>query len=320
MRLNQQQSLSKHDLPKRRLGTTKLVVTRLGYGSMELRGSRVWKGRRVDGRTAERLLNSVLDYGINFIDTASVYGASEALIGKYLSHRRLEFFLATKCGWTVERFDEDTDLTPHVWTRKNILNSVEQSLRRMRTDYIDLIQLHNPTPEECEHGDLVNTLERLREQGKIRSIGTSTKIPDVLSFLGLGVFQTFQIPYSALRREHENYITEIGKQKAGIIVRGGLANGEPGLGQGIHRFWNKYRDARLDDLREVNESKTAFLLRFALSHNAVDTVIVGTLQVEHLREGVEAALNGRLREDVYIEALRRLEVAGVSAPAIKSQS
>jgi aryl-alcohol dehydrogenase-like predicted oxidoreductase len=316
MRLNRQ-SLPKHDLPKRGLGTTKMVVTRLGYGAMELRGSRIWKGRQVDGRTAERLLNSVLDYGINFIDTASVYGASEALIGKYLSRRRSEFFLATKCGWLVERFDAGTDLTPHVWTRKNIFDSVEQSLRRMRTDYIDLIQLHNPTPEECEHGDLVNTLVCLKKQGKVRSIGISTKIPDILSFLGLGVFQTFQMPYSALRREHENYLAEIGKQKAGTIVRGGLANGEPGMGQGISRLWNKYRTARLDELRAANESRTAFLLRFALSHNAIDTVVVGTLQAEHLREDVEASVRGPLRRDIYVEALRRLELAGVVAPAIK---
>ena len=83
---------------KRVLGRTGLEVTPLGYGAMEVRGSRIWGGRPVTEEQADTILNAVLDAGINFIDTANDYGRSEEFIGKYLSKRRDEFYLATKCG------------------------------------------------------------------------------------------------------------------------------------------------------------------------------------------------------------------------------
>src|SRR3954470_10786260 len=88
-------------LEKRVLGRTGLEVTALGYGAMEVRGSRIWGGRPVTEAQAESILNAVLDAGINFIDTANDYGRSEEFIGKYISGRRSEYYLATKCGCTV---------------------------------------------------------------------------------------------------------------------------------------------------------------------------------------------------------------------------
>jgi aryl-alcohol dehydrogenase-like predicted oxidoreductase len=93
-------------LPQNSLGRTGLVVTKLGYGAMEVRGSRIWGGRPIEDATAEQILNAVVDNGITFIDTANDYGRSEEYIGRFLSHRRAEFVLATKCGCTVMRRDE----------------------------------------------------------------------------------------------------------------------------------------------------------------------------------------------------------------------
>src|SRR5512134_878865 len=98
-------------LPTATLGKTGLEVTRLGYGAMEVRGPRIWGGRPVTEEQAERILNAVLDAGINLIDTSNDYGRSEEFIGKYLAHRREEYILATKCGCTVVRRDDDTDDT-----------------------------------------------------------------------------------------------------------------------------------------------------------------------------------------------------------------
>src|SRR5512143_1693905 len=137
-------------LPTATLGRTRLKVTRLGYGAMEVRGSRIWGGRPVTEEQANTILNAVLDSGINFIDTANDYGRSEEFIGKYISTRRSEFILATKCGCTVVRRDENTDDTPHVWTRDNLFRGLNESLQRMKTDYIDIMQLHNPPVEETE--------------------------------------------------------------------------------------------------------------------------------------------------------------------------
>src|SRR5437762_4494129 len=105
-----------NQIPKRPFGKTGLSTTVLGYGAMEVRGPRIWGGRPVTEEQANTILNAVLDAGINFIDTANDYGRSEEFIGKYLSRRRSEFYIATKCGCNVVRKDENTDETPHVWT------------------------------------------------------------------------------------------------------------------------------------------------------------------------------------------------------------
>src|SRR5579871_2132805 len=116
----------------RALGRTGADVTILGYGAMELRG--LPRGPEIADEDAGRLLNSVLDGGINLIDTSPDYGRSEELIGTYIAHRRDEYFLASKCG-CVPGAAMGTD---HIHTAENIRAGVEQSLRRMNTDHLDL--------------------------------------------------------------------------------------------------------------------------------------------------------------------------------------
>lgn len=298
-------------LTKRTLGRTGLEVTDLSYGAMEVRGSRIWGGRPVTEMQAETILNAVLDSGINFIDTANDYGRSEEFIGKYLHKRRNEFYLATKCGCTVVHKDEHTDDTPHVWTRENLFRGLHESLERMKTDYIDVMQLHNPSVEQSESGELVAVLQEMKQQGKVRWIGCSSTHPHLETYIAQGVFDVFQIPYSALERHHEDAITQAGQAGAGIIVRGGVARGEPGVGLGDGDRWTAFEKAGLDDLRAEGESRTAFLLRFTLSHPEMDTTIVGTLIPEHLQENVRIAEQGPLPADVYAEAKKRLAAATV---------
>ena len=152
------------NLPQNSLGRTGLSVTKLGYGAMEVRGPRIWRGRPIEDAEAEQILNAVVDNGITFIDTANDYGRSEEYIGRFLSHRRDEFVLATKCGCKVVRRDESTDETPHVWTKENLFRGLHESLTRMRVDYVDVMQLHNPSVEQCENGDLITALQDMREQ------------------------------------------------------------------------------------------------------------------------------------------------------------
>jgi aryl-alcohol dehydrogenase-like predicted oxidoreductase len=109
-------------MERRILGRTGLEVMQLGFGAMEIRGPRIWSGRPVTDGQAERILNAVLDAGINFIDTAYDYGLSEEYIGRFISHRRSEYYLATKRGCTVVNAG-DHDETPHVWTRENLLHN-----------------------------------------------------------------------------------------------------------------------------------------------------------------------------------------------------
>lgn len=293
------------------LGRTGLKITRLSFGAMEIRGSRIWRGREVTDKQAETILNAVLDEGINFIDTANDYGRSEEFIGKYIAHRRKEYYLATKCGCTVVRRDENTDDTPHVWTRDNLFRGLNESLQRMKTDYVDIMQLHNPPVEETEKNNLVDVLKEMQQQGKVRFISISTTLPHLPTYLKWGVFDTFQIPYSALERDHEDWISKTAEAGIGTIIRGGVARGEVGVGLGNDDRWKKFEESSLDELREPGESRTAFMLRFTLSHPHVNTTIVGTLYPEHLRENIAALEKGPLPADIYEESKLRLKKVGV---------
>ena len=301
--------MSRNGIPTTTFGRTCLEVTKLGYGAMEVRGTRIWGGRPVADEEADTILNAVLDSGINFIDTANDYGRSEEYIGRYISHRRSEFVLATKCGCTVVHRDEHTDDTPHVWTRENLFRGLHESLERMKTDYVDLMQLHNPSVEQTESGELVEALTAMKEQGKARFIGISSTEPHLDTYISWGVFDAFQIPYSALERVHEASIQLAARAGAGVILRGGVARGEPGEGLGNEDRWKVWNAANLDELLDEGETRTQFLLRFTNTHPGMHTNIVGTKNPAHLNENVVAAAKGPLSDEVYAEAKRRLDLA-----------
>ena len=294
------------ELASNDLGRTGLPVTKLGYGAMEVRGSRIWGGREIEDSQAEGILNAVVDLGITFIDTANDYGRSEEYIGRYLAHRREEYVLATKCGCTVVHRDETTDDTPHVWTRENLFRGLHESLERMKTDHVDLIQLHNPSVEQCEDNDLVAVLQEMKDQGKARWIGISATNPHLETYIGWGVFDSFQIPYSALERQHEELIQAASDSGAGVIVRGGVARGEPGAGLGDDERWATWKAAGLDELLADGETATQFLLRFTNAHPGMNTNIVGTMSVDHLRDNIAAAAQP-MSAETYAEAKRRLD-------------
>jgi aryl-alcohol dehydrogenase-like predicted oxidoreductase len=182
----------------------------------------------------------------------------------------------------------------------------------MRTDRVDLLQLHNPSVELAEEHGLVDTLREIQASGKARFIGASATSPHLATYIDWGVFDAFQIPYSALERRHEKLITRAHQAGAGTIIRGGVARGEPGEGLGGKDRWATWEQAKLDELLGDGETRTQWQLRFTLSHPGVDTIIVGTLNPAHLADNVRAAAAGPLSPDVYEEAKRRLDAAGES--------
>ncbi len=306
------------ELPKRTLGRTGLEVTTLGYGAMELRGAP--RGRDVSEAQAERILNAVLDAGINFIDTSVDYGVAEERIGRYISHRRSEYFLASKCGCVAGDLAKNPpplqpgQRSPHVFTAENIVQGVNQSLERMKTDYLDLVQFHSsPSRAQLEEHGGLEALQDLQRQGKVRFIGISGTIPNLKEQIEMGVFDSFQIPYSALERQHETLIEQASRAGAGIVVRGGAAKGGPGKEQGD--FWDAWQRVGIDDLLG-GMSRQEFILRFTCTHPDLDTTIVGTINPDHLQDNLNALLAGPLPADVYDEAKRRLAEAGSAPVAI----
>ncbi len=185
------------------LGRTGLEVTQIGYGSMGIRGPKTWGVRAVSEETADEFLNSVLDAGINFIDTAPDYGISEQRIGQYISSRRSEFYLATKCGCVYTQHEEHLGID-HVWKQDVLKRNIETSLQRLRTDHVDILQFHGGDAETLQREGLIDTLLDFRDQGLIKFIGASSALPHLPALVNLGVFDTFQIPYSCLAPQHHD--------------------------------------------------------------------------------------------------------------------
>jgi aryl-alcohol dehydrogenase-like predicted oxidoreductase len=302
----------------RPLGGTGADVTILSYGAMELRGQP--RGPEIADADAGRLLNAVLDAGINLIDTSPDYGRSEELMGAYIGHRRDEFFLASKCGCPMELPAGPPPPYPHDYSPGNVRANVEQSLRRLGTDRLDLVQVHmSPSQATMEQNQTVETLKDLQAEGKLRYIGMSGILPNLPDHLAMGVFDVFQIPYSAVQRDHEDLIAQAKNAGAGTFIRGGAARGaasedknwsvspltqDPGVGQ---RNWETSGVAGL--LAEAGMSNMEFVLRFTLSHPGLSTTIVGTSNPDHLAGNIAVAEKGPLPDDLYEEAKKRLPEA-----------
>ena len=156
----------------------------------------------------------------------------------------------------------------------------------------------------------------MRQQGKTRWFGASAILPSLQTFIEWDAFDEFQIPYSALEREHEDWIDNAVKAGMGTVIRGGVAKGEPGQGLGRSDVWNTYEEARLDELRGDDETPTGFMFRYTLSHPGINTIIVGTQNTNHLRANIESLRMGPLPPDVYSETKNRLTAVGMT-PAME---
>jgi len=290
---------------KKTLGRTGWDVTQLGYGTMGLRGPKTWGVRVVEEHEAEAILHAVLDSGINFLDTSPDYGISEERIGRYLSGRRNEFYLATKCGCAPTQHDDHLEID-HIWKKDVIRRNLETSLNRMKTDRIDLLQFHGGDAETLVREGLIDLLQRFREQGLIGFLGVSSSLPNLPGMIDLGVFDTFQIPYSCLARKHHDLITRAAETGAGIILRGGIAHGGPDAEIQRPKLNDVWTNAKLDELLPPGMKRAELILRYTLSHPHCHTTIVGTCNFEHLQENLAAAEKGPLPADLYDEITRRV--------------
>ena len=308
-------------LETRALGRTGEAVSILGYGAADLSGPP--RGPAIDDAAAGRILNAALDGGINLIDTSIEQERGEGLIGRSISHRRVEFVLASKCGCLLELPPGTPHPRPHDYRRDNIRAGLEQSLRRMKTDYLDLLEVHaSPSRAELERCGTAETLVALRDEGKVRYIGMSGTLPHVLDHIAMGVFDVFQIPYSIVQREHEDVISAAAAAGAGVLIRGGLRfpfprqrDGAPPPvpppieqwtmgpyelpeGEGQRRWVSTGIDDLLDGM-----DRFEFMLRFTISHPDVSSTLVGTSSLDHLLADLALAAKGPLPAAVYARAL-----------------
>ena len=295
---------------KHAFGNTGILVSALGYGAMELRPE--------DEKNANILLNRALDEGISFIDTAPCYPGSEVLIGKSIAHRRNEYVLATKCGCLSEGWT-----AAHSYDRATFMANIDNSLKRMKTDYIDLLQIHALMPDSLPGGeadDAIRAMQEMKAAGKIRSIcatfkndaPTHPKYPDIISYENIRcfkdwkVFDVIQLVYGGLTRRCELGIDALAATGKGVIARGSMK-------QFLPIYDELYKQSGLSSLLEEGETKSDLLLRFTLSHPNVTTTLIGTKNIDHLLANIKAARRGPLTPGVYEKAKQMIDSVGQKA-------
>ena len=254
-----------------------MVASILGFGGSEIRY------QQVGARTVARLLGTALDAGLNVIDTAECYDDSEVLIGRALGARRRECHLFTKCGHSRGGGRAD-------WRPAALLASIERSLRRLETDYLDLIQLHSCSLAELRRGDAIAALEEARTRGWARYIGYSGDGEAARYAVECGRFDTLQTSVSLADQEAiELTLPRARARRMGVIAKRPLANvawrharkpAEPYY----QDYWTRLRALDYPFLREAPDAAVATALRFTLSAPGVHTAIVGTTKPERWQQ------------------------------------
>ncbi len=275
------------NLPTRQLGRTRLHVTQLGYGSMGLRGPRTWGKRVVDDEDAEKILNAVLDHGINFIDTSPDYGVAEERIGRFLKDRRSEFYLSTKCGCDPVQHDDHLEIQ-HTWTLDRVKRNLDESLTRLQTTHLDILFFHGGQADELKESGLIQFALDMKSSGVIGCIGVSSKLPELTRMIDTGVFDVIQAPYSCLEPSHGEELQRAHTEGIGIVIRGGIAHGGPDAEiqrEHINTAWQDF--ATRQSISGLTPAQT--ILRNTLQQSFCDTTIVGTSNLDHLAANVHLA-------------------------------
>ncbi len=286
------------------LGKTGLRVSPLGLGAAEIGFT------GMEQSAATELLHFAMDHGINVIDTAAGYESSEERIGKALGPRRRQCVLVSKCGWA-----EGGEAGPASWTAGQIELSIERSLRRLRTDHIDVMLLHSCDQALLERGEAMAALRRARESGKVRFIGYSGD-GEVAAFAcrqaEVDVIET-SINFCD-QANIETVLPAAREARVGVLAKRSLANGAWRRGEEIDPVYREYARPYAErframgmtlaelGLKEMGWAEMA--LRFVLSQPGVHVALAGSVRLEHLFGNLEAARRGPLPEEA-VTRLRR---------------
>lgn len=290
-------------MEKRAFGRTGMQVSVLGFGGAEI------GHEGVDEATVERLLGSALDAGLNVIDTGECYGHSEEMIGHTVSARRDEFYLFTKVG---HPHGQESGAN---WSPASILESIERSLRRLRTDRVDLVHLHSCSDAVLKKGDAIAALQTAREKGYTRFIGYSGDSHAAQYAVECGAFDSLQISVNIADQEAiEHAIPAAQKKQMGVIAKRPIANAAWKTGRKPHNsyhqtYWDRLQKLRYDFLQSSDLAKSvATALRFTLAVPGVATAIVGTTKPERWDENTRLLSAGSLGKADFDKIRERWEV------------
>ncbi|MBN2213206.1 MAG: aldo/keto reductase [Bacteroidales bacterium] len=296
----------------RRLGKTEFNIAEISLGTWQVGGR--W-GEEFNHDLADRILHTAIDSGINFIDTADVYGdgESEKAVGRVVRSRSERIYVATKCG---------RQLSPHVneaYQPGVLRKFVEASLRNMRLETLDLIQLHCPPSEVYYRPEIFKFFDQLKQEGKIQNLGVSVeKVEEALKAIEYTNVTTVQIIYNIFRqRPSELFFREAARRDVGIIIRVPLASGlltgkfskSTRFGNSDHRYFNRKGEAfdrgetfsGIDyevGLKAVEELKKLFpeqenlapvALKWILLRDEISCIIPGASKPEQVISNISAS-------------------------------
>jgi aryl-alcohol dehydrogenase-like predicted oxidoreductase len=289
-------------MEKRRLGKTSLDVSVLGLGGSEI------GFENASPETAATLFNRALDTGINVVDTAECYYKSEELIGHAISSRRNEYFLLTKCGHP-RGIESGAN-----WSQESILQSIQRSLQRLRTDHVDIVHLHSCSEAELRKGEAITALQTARDRGYTRFIGYSGDGHAARYAAECGAFDTLQISLNIADQEAIDLTLPLARQNnLGVIAKRPIANavwryGHKPIDAYHHEYWNRLQKLKYDFVDHLElESAVSVALRFTLSIPGVHTAIVGTAKPERLPENARLLDRGRLDDEQFQTIRERWE-------------
>lgn len=302
-------------MKERLLGRSGISVSEVGFGCWGIGGltpNQTSYGATDDNQST-RALEYALDRGITFFDTANVYGGghSEKLLGKVFRHKRDRVIIATKAGWLDYESEPD-------FSSANIVKSVDESLKRLNSSYVDLLQLHNPPNEILKsNSEVFNTLNALKKSGKIRSIGISTKSPQqALPCVEIESIDVVQVNFNLLdwRAWDCGVLNSEQTKGLGVIARTPLAFGfltgtyndkvafdstdhRSNLAkETVSRWIFAVKKLKKLPIYKPEEELIHKALRFCLSYQAISSVIPGMFTCDEVDQNIKASEFGGISE------------------------
>ena len=287
-------------------GETGYAVSRLGAGLAEI-------GSELDFDDVEQagnVLNNALDLGINFLDTAACYGISEELIGRTVANRRDEYVLVTKAGHA-----RGDGLNGSDWTYETVRDSIDRSLRRLNTDYVDLVQLHSCDIPDLEKGDIIRALEDARDAGKTRMIGYSGDNEAAHWAVDSGIFATLQTSFNVVeqRAYSSGLLEKCAKNGIGVIVKRPIAGATWGMARsGMDSSRRGYDNTYLQRCRDVQsvgdvpgepDDPIIAAMGFTLAHPEIHVAIIGTKSPRHMVSNIETLDDALAIDGAFVDAL-----------------
>jgi len=274
------------------LGKSDLNISRIGFGCMSLKPGQPQN---------ESIIHRAIDLGINYFDTADLYdkGANEEMLGNALKQRRNQTIIATKVGNQWRSDGSGWDWNPR---REHILKSVDESLKRLQTSYIDLYQLHGGTIEDPIE-ETIDAFEQLVKQGKIRYYGISSIRPNVIRYwTEHSNMVSVMMQYSLLdRRPEEECLPLLGEKNIGVLVRGSVAQGlfvdkppRPYLNFSEQEVSKAAEAIQFNSKNDRTNAQTA--IQFVLRNPQISSAVVGMRTTEQLDEAVHTFSVAKLSE------------------------